>query len=112
MFVGGFIISIFLAGMFIYAGLDWLGFVFLAIAVVALVYSPLKDKANDSWKDLKKADAFYPEAKFDGYVKGVAKTAAENLNKTKGTETNYKAWLHKTHQMAKNFFSELDGLFK
>mgnify|MGYP005839635205 CR=1 FL=1 len=112
MLLGMLIASLFITILFFYSGLDWLGFVFLAILVAALFYSLLKNKAKESWEDLKKADAFYPEAKLNEYIKGASKTVAENLSKTKNTEINYKAWIHKTHKIAKNFFSELGELFK
>jgi hypothetical protein len=111
---GGAVVSLIMAVIFLWAQLEWLAFVFFVITVLVLVYPRAKKEAKKSWEDMKKADAFNPEAKFDGYVKGISKHASEHLIKkpVDSTEVNAKAWLHKTTNVAKNFFSELESLFK
>lgn len=108
-FLAGLLIAI----LFLAAGLEWLGLVFIFIAFVALMYGKTKKKAKKTWEEVKKADAFYPEKKFlDTYPKGAGKQIADNLIPAHNTEINYKSWIHKTHTMATNFFKELDELFK
>jgi len=110
----GAIISLVIAAIFLWAQLEWFAFVFIAIALLVLAYPRTKKEAKKSWEDMKKTDAFYPEAKFDGYVKGVSKQASEHLIKkpVDSTQVNTREWLHKTSNIAKNFFSELEALFK
>ncbi len=111
---GGAVISLLIAVIFLWAQLEWLAFVFFVITVLVLIYPRAKKEAKKSWEDMKKADAFNPEAKFDAYVKGVSKQASELLvqKPKEPTEINYKSWLHKSSNMAKNFFNELESLFK
>ena len=109
----GFLAGLVIAVFFWYAGLEWLGLVFIFIAFVALAYPRTKKETKKAWEDVKKADAFYPEKKFiDTYPKGVGKHAAEILTPEENTEIGAKNWLHKTHTIAANFFKELGELFK
>ena len=101
------IISFMIAMLFFSVKLEWLGFVFLAIAFITLIYTPVKKQYDVAWDDLKKIDGAYPEAKMDAYVKGFSKQATEHLYPTRDTQINYKGAIHKTPQLAKNFFTEL-----
>jgi len=107
-----FIISVIIAIILLNFGMDWLGLVFVALAVILLIYSPAKKTLNKTIEDAKKQDAFFPEAKANDYVRGVSKQAADFLIHEPYTEYNYKGAVHKTPQLAKNFFSELKELFK
>jgi hypothetical protein len=104
------IVSFMLAMLFLSVKLEWLGFVFLALTVITLLYTPVKKQANVAWEDVKKIDAPFPDAKMDAYVKGASKQAAEFLVQSPATEYNYKGAMHKTPQLAKNFFTELKEL--
>lgn len=108
----GFAAGLIVAFLLWSAGLDWLGLVFVFIAFVVLVYPRTKKEAKKIRDDVKKTDAFYPQKKFDAYAKTAGKQAAEYLGSPKNTEIGAKNWLHKTHQIATNFFKELDELFK
>ena len=105
------ITSFILAMFFLSMKLEWLGFVFLAIAFITLIYTPGKRHADIAWEEFKKADGTFPDAKMETYVKGFSKHSAEYLMQTPDTQYNYKAAMHKTPQMAKNFFTELKELF-
>ena len=96
----------------LYTGIDWLGLLFLALAVVVLLYNPAKSTLNKAWKEADKADGSNPSAKFMDYSAGAAKMAADNVYSKKGTIYNSKEWLHKSPAMSKNFFSELEKIFK
>jgi len=87
--------------------IEWLGFVFLAIAFITLLYTPVKKQTDVAWSDFKKIEGSYPDVKLEAYAKGFSKQAAEYLVQTPDTEYNYKAAMHKTPQLAKNFFTEL-----
>ncbi len=101
------IVSFMLAMLFMSVQIEWLGFVFLAIAFITLLYTPGKKHAKVAWEDMKKTEGSFPDVKLETYAKGFSKQAAEYLIQTPDTEYNYKAALHKTPQMAKNFFTEL-----
>ena len=107
-----FIAFLLLGFMFIYAGIDWLGFILLALALVTLIYNPAKETADKAWKELDKAQGSVPEEKFSEYTVLAAKKVGEFATKTPHTMYNKNAVVHKTPQMSKNFFSELKGLFK
>jgi hypothetical protein len=98
--------------MFLFAQLEWLGFVFLIITVITFIYDPMKKRSKLAWEDMKKTDAFVPDAKLDSYVKGASKQFAEGLIGTPHTEYNFRKAADKTPQLAKNFFTELKEIFK
>ena len=97
---------------FIYLAVDWLGFLFLALALITIIYNPAKDTANKAWKELDKAQGSTPEGKFSEYVTTAAKKTGEVLTKTPETKYNMESLLHKSPGMSKSFFAELKGLFK
>jgi hypothetical protein len=103
-----------IAIIFLYFQLEWLGFVFLLMALMAFLYNPIKKHADKAWEEANKAEANYPAGKLEAYSKGFSKQAAEYLIQTPDTEYNFRKGtvLHKTHTGAKNFFSELKELFK
>jgi hypothetical protein len=107
-----FLVTLVIALITLYFGLEWLGLVFIALAVIILIYEPGKKTLKKTIDDAKKQDAFFPEAKANEYVKGFSKQTADFLIHDPYTEYNYKHSLHKTPQMAKNFFAELKELFK
>jgi hypothetical protein len=84
-----------------------MGLLFILLAVIFFFYEPTKKYSKIVWDEMKKAEPSAPDAKFDAYTKGFSKTLAENIVKTDETEINAKGALHKTPQMAKNFFTEL-----
>jgi hypothetical protein len=96
-----------LAMLFLSVKIEWLGFVFIIFTIITLLYNPVKKQTDVAWEDFKKIEAPYPDVKMDAYVKGVSKQAAEYLIQAPHTEYNYKGALHKTPQLAKNFFTEL-----
>jgi hypothetical protein len=96
-----------IAMLFMSVGLEWPGFVFLAIAFITLLYTPAKKQTKVAWEDFKKIDGSYPDVKLESYAKGFSKQAAEYLVQAPDTEYNYKGALHKSPQIAKNFFTEL-----
>jgi len=97
--------------LFIYTGIDWLGLLFLALAVVVLLYNPAKNTLNTTWKEVSKAEGSNPSAKFMEYAEGATKLTANLITDGKpGVKSS--EWLHKSPNMAKNFFSELDKIFK
>ncbi len=104
--------SFIVAMLFLFAKLEWLGFVFLIITVITFIYTPVKNKSKLAWEDMKKTDASYPQAKFDSYVKGASKQFAEGLIGTPHTEYNFRKAVDKTPQISKNFFAELKEIFK
>lgn len=106
------LVAVALSLFFFAIELEWLAFVVLVIGVIGLFWKEEKSGLKKTWQEVKKADATHPQAKFDAYVKGASKSAAEILQPPENTEIGAKNWLHKTHNMAKNFFSELEGLFK
>ncbi|MEI7961745.1 MAG: hypothetical protein WCI04_05410 [archaeon] len=109
----GFIAGIIVAFILWSAGLDWLGLVFIFIGFVSLFYQRTKKEYKKISADVKKTEGFYPEKKFmETYPKGAAKTLADNLMPQNNTEVNVKGWVHKSQQMASNFFKEIDELFK
>jgi hypothetical protein len=99
-----------LAMLFLSVNIEWLGFVFIVITVITLLYTPVKKQTNVAWEDFKKIDAPYPDVKMDSYLKGATKHALELAMQTPDTEYNYKGAIHKTPQIAKNFFTELKEL--
>lgn len=107
-----FIAFLVLGFFFIYSGIDWLGLLFLALALMVILYNPAKDTLDKAWKEVDKADGSNPSAKFVEYSAGAAKAAADNVYSKKGTIYNSREWLHKSPSMSKNFFSELEKIFK
>ena len=105
-----FITALIIALLFLYFKVEWLGFVFFVIAIIVLLYNPAKKQTKQAWEDLKKAETTHPEAKYDSYVKGFSKQLAEGVIPPMETEYNTKGAIHKTPQLAKNFFSELKDL--
>jgi hypothetical protein len=95
-----------------YIKLEWLGFVFIVLAIVLVLFGPTKRKAEQAKEHANKVEAFYPDTKFDSYVKGFSKQTAEFLFPAPHSEINARGAIHKTPQMAKNFFTELKELFK
>jgi hypothetical protein len=105
-----FIISLVMGIIFIYLEVEWMGLAFIALSVIFFIYDPLKSKSKQAWEEMAKAETTSPDAKMDAYVKGFSKTLAENVVKTEETQVNIHGVVHKTPQMAKNFFSELKEL--
>ncbi|MFA6269049.1 MAG: hypothetical protein WC652_04500 [archaeon] len=102
-----FSLSLFIGLAFLYLEVEWMGLLFIVISVLFFFYDPTKKYSKIAWEEMKKSDTFSPDAKIDAYTKGISKTIAENIVKTDETEVNVKGALHKTPQMAKNFFAEL-----
>ena len=100
--------------IFLYFQLEWLGFVFLLMTLIAFLYDPLKKQADKAWEEAGKTDTFYPAGKLESYARGFSKQASEYLMQTPDTEYNFRKGtvIHKTQSGAKNFFSELKELFK
>lgn len=107
-----FFVGIILTLLFLLIGLFDLAFVIFAVSFIVLIYNYMESKAKKAWDQVKKADASSPEAKLEAYTKNASKQAAEFLIPAEGTEYNYKGAIHKTPQLAKNFFAELKDLFK
>ncbi len=106
-----FFVGIVLTILFLYLGLAELAFVIFSAALVGLVYSFAKWKSKKTWEEVKKAEGSTPEVKLETYLKGASKQGADFIIPPENTEYNYKGAIHKTPQMAKNFFSELKELF-
>ena len=98
--------------LFLTLGLAELAFVIFAASLVGLTYSFSKWKSKKTWEEVKKAEGSVPDAKFDSYIKGASKQAADFLIPPQNSEYDYKGAIHKTPKMAKNFFTELKELFK
>jgi|GEM_PF-2373927 len=93
-------------------GYEWLGFVLFIFGIILILYHPADKTARSAWDEMKKADASFPAAKLDANIKGFSKSAAEWLIPTPNTEIRAEGALHKTSQIAKNFFKELEEIFK
>lgn len=106
-----FFVGLLITLVFLVVGLAELAFVMFVASIIGLVYSFAKWKTKKTWEEVKKAEGSSPEVKMEGYVKGVSKQAADFLAPPENTQYNYKGALHKTPQLAKNFFTELKELF-
>jgi len=93
-------------------GYEWLGFILMIFGIILVLYHPADKTARSAWEEMKKADAPYPDAKLDANIKGFSKSAAEWLIPPANTEIHAEGALHKTSQIAKNFFKELEEVFK
>ncbi len=93
-------------------GYEWLGFVLFIFGIILVLYHPTDKTARSAWEEMKKADAPYPDAKLVTNLSGFSKSAAEWLIPPKNTEINAEGALHKTSQIAKNFFKEMEDIFK
>jgi hypothetical protein len=93
-------------------GYQWLSWLSFILGVIVLLYSPLNETVKTAWEEMKKADAPHPKDKFEGYIKGASKHAAEGLVQTPNTGYNPEVFIHKSDKIAKNFFTELKELFK
>ena len=107
-----FFVGLIITLLFLYVGLAELAFVIFAASLVGLTYKFSKYKYKKTWEEVKKAEGSVPDAKFDAYIKGASKQAADFLIPPENTEYNYKGAIHKTPQLSKNFFTELKELFK
>lgn len=107
-----FFVGLIITFLFLYVGLAELAFVIFATSLIGLTYDFAKYKSKKTWEEVKKAEGSVPDVKLDTYIKGASKQAADFLIPPENTEYNYKGAIHKTPQLAKNFFSELKELFK
>ena len=107
-----FFVGLVITIVFLFVGLADLAFVIFAVSLIGLVYDFAKWKTKKTWEEVKKAEGSVPDVKLDTYIKGASKQAADFLIPPENTEYNYKGAIHKTPQLAKNFFTELKELFK
>jgi hypothetical protein len=115
MFRKSYLLGIFcLIGTFVLLplGYHWEGFVLSIFGIILVLYHPMDKTARSAWDEMKKADAPYPDVKLDANIKGFSKSAAEWLIPAPNTEINSGGFLHKSSQIAKNFFKEMEDIFK
>ncbi len=105
-----FFIGLIITILFLFVGLSALAFIIFVVSFIVLVYNYVEAKSRKAWDQAKKAEGSSPEAKLETYVKGASKQTADFLAPPENTEYNYKGALHKTPQLAKNFFTELKEL--
>jgi hypothetical protein len=104
------VITFFLLTIFFYSvEAKILGPIFLIFTIILLL-SPLTEWIKSGKKEADKIDAYYPEDKLKEYTKTVSKKTAEMMDSK--TVVNYKGILHKTPNMAKNFMTEIEKIFK
>ena len=107
-----FIISLVLALFLFYLGIEWLGLLFLIIAVIVLIYNPAKEAADKTWEEVDKAQGSSPEEAFGKYIGFATKKTSEWVMTKPNTKYNLNDVIPKSSPASKNFFSELKALFK
>ncbi|MGI6589460.1 MAG: hypothetical protein ACOX1V_02230 [Candidatus Iainarchaeum sp.] len=98
--------------LFLFIQLPELALVVFVATLFGTVYTYAKWKKKKVWEEVKKADATHPSGKMESYAKIASKQTAEFVFPEENKQYDYKGVLHKTPQLAKNFFTELKELFK
>jgi predicted membrane protein len=94
-----------------YFELTWLGFVFIVLGIISLLWNPTKNQGKEVWEQVKKAETKDVSGEFKGYIDNASKLAAEGVTPVEGTQYQITS-PKKLHPTSKNFFSELKKLFE
>ena len=107
------VLSLLLIGLiFFYVKIGWLGLIFILLAIIAGIYSPVRKGADTTWNELSKAQGSYPSGKFKEYSENAIKLSMDIATKKETDGLNTKEWISKAPTASKSFFSELKDLFK
>lgn len=98
--------------IFLGVGLDWLGWAFIILGLVTLVYSPTKSQTKKAWAEAAAAEGSYPAGKFKAYTKETARQFAETTSSWETTKYNIAGTPHKLSGASKKTLDELNELFK
>lgn len=85
---------------------------FLCLLVISFIFDHFTETLKSGFKESEKIDGYYPEDKLKEYYTNASKKTAEYIAPDHKSDIDYKNTLHKSPNMAKNFLSELDKIFK
>lgn len=107
-----FFVIFFVLGLYYAVEVPTLIAIFLSLLLLSFVFDSFVDIIKNGFNEAEKVDGYYPEDKLKEYYANASKRTAEYIGPDHKSEVDYRTIPHRSPNMAKNFFSELEKLFK